>query len=126
LPSPLPEVGKFTAGPPGTADAGLARDNDKPAAPSTGKALLRRFRFEDCFVWDMSVLHHSKERSFLGLNIAGNCFFLGQVPIAIVQSAFVARRLAECEKPASDGAFKPAKTRAAAEKAIDGMKECHA
>jgi len=56
LPSPLPEVGKSTAGPPGTADAVLASDNDKPAAPNTGKALLRRFRFDECFVCDIRVL----------------------------------------------------------------------
>src|SRR5262249_31621238 len=31
----------------------LASDNDSPAAPSTGRALLRRFRFEDLFVCDM-------------------------------------------------------------------------
>jgi hypothetical protein len=53
LPSPLPEVGKFTAGPPGTADAVLASDKDKPAAPNTGRALLRRFRFEACFEFDI-------------------------------------------------------------------------
>jgi len=47
----LPEVGKFTAGPPGTADAVPASDNDNPAAPNTGRALLRRFRFEVCFAW---------------------------------------------------------------------------
>jgi hypothetical protein len=51
LPSPLPEVGKFTAGPPGTADAALASDNDNPAAPNTGRALLRRLCFEFCLAW---------------------------------------------------------------------------
>jgi hypothetical protein len=56
LPSPLPEVGKFTAGPPGTADAVPTSDNDNPAAPNTGRALLRRFRFEGCFAWDMGIL----------------------------------------------------------------------
>jgi hypothetical protein len=49
LPSPLPETGKFTAGPPGTAEAVPASDKDKPAAPNTGKALLPRFRFEGFF-----------------------------------------------------------------------------
>lgn len=51
MPSPLPEVGKFTAGPPGTADAVLASDNDNPAAPNTGRALLRRLCFEFCLAW---------------------------------------------------------------------------
>jgi hypothetical protein len=36
----------FAAGPP---DAPLAKDNDNPAAPSTGTAFLRRFRFGVCF-----------------------------------------------------------------------------
>jgi hypothetical protein len=63
----LPEVGKFTAGPPGTADAVLASDNDNPAAPNTGRALLRRFCFEACFEFDMtnvlpSVRAYSKTR----------------------------------------------------------------
>ena len=40
-------VGK--AGPAGTAEAPLASDNDKPAAPKTGSALLRRLRFEAGF-----------------------------------------------------------------------------
>jgi hypothetical protein len=31
----------------------LASDNDSPAAPSTGRVLLRRFRFEGCFACDM-------------------------------------------------------------------------
>jgi len=54
LPSPLPEVGKIAAGPPGTAEAVLASDNDNPAAaPNTGKALLRRFRFEPFSEFDM-------------------------------------------------------------------------
>jgi hypothetical protein len=58
LPSPLPEVIKSIAGPPGTADAVLASDNDKLAAPSTGKALLRRFRFEACSAFDMIMSSH--------------------------------------------------------------------
>ena len=41
MPSPLPEVVKSTAGAPV-----LASDNKNPAAPSTGRALLRRFLFE--------------------------------------------------------------------------------
>jgi hypothetical protein len=56
LPSPLPEVGKFPAGPPGTADAVPASDNDNPAAPNTGRALLRRFCFEGCFVGGIGKL----------------------------------------------------------------------
>jgi hypothetical protein len=46
-------VGISAPGPPGIADAPLASDNDNPAAPNTGRALLRRFRFEGCFAWDM-------------------------------------------------------------------------
>jgi hypothetical protein len=45
LPSPVFDVGIFTAGPPGIADAPLVNVNDNPAAPNTGRALLRRFRF---------------------------------------------------------------------------------
>jgi hypothetical protein len=41
------------AGPPGTADAPLAIDNDNPAAPNKGTAHARRFRFEACLGWDM-------------------------------------------------------------------------
>jgi hypothetical protein len=35
-----------SAAPPVDADAPLASDSDNPAAPNTGKVLLRRFRFE--------------------------------------------------------------------------------
>jgi hypothetical protein len=35
------------------ADTPLASDNDNPAAPNSGTALLRRFRFEYCFACDM-------------------------------------------------------------------------
>jgi hypothetical protein len=35
------------------ADAPLASDNDNPAAPNSGTALLRRFRFESRFACDM-------------------------------------------------------------------------
>ena len=38
------------AGPLVEADAPLASDNDNPAAPNTGTALLRRFRFDACLV----------------------------------------------------------------------------
>jgi len=70
LPSPLPEVGKFTAGPPGTADAVLASDNDNPAAPNTGRALLRRFCFEVCFAWgiDKLLLLSAASRSYAAHN----------------------------------------------------------
>jgi hypothetical protein len=47
------DVDIFVTGPPGTADAPLASDNDNPAAPNTGKALLRRLCFEACFAYDM-------------------------------------------------------------------------
>jgi len=36
-------------GPAGSADAPLASDNVNPAAPNTGRVLLRRFRFEASF-----------------------------------------------------------------------------
>src|SRR5215831_15070668 len=49
----LPGLAKSTAGPPGTADAVLASDNDNPAAPNTGRVLLRRLRFEGCFASDI-------------------------------------------------------------------------
>src|SRR5215471_2157436 len=49
LSSPVFEVG-ISPSPPGTADAALASDNDNPAAPNTGRALLR---FEACFEFDM-------------------------------------------------------------------------
>jgi hypothetical protein len=45
-------VGIFAAGP---ADAPLASENDKPAAPNTGRALLLRFRFEACFARDIAA-----------------------------------------------------------------------
>jgi hypothetical protein len=41
--------------PPVTADAPLASDNDKPAAPNNGTAHARRFCFEDCFACDMVI-----------------------------------------------------------------------
>ena len=50
LSSPVFEVG-ISPSPIGTADAALARDNDNPAAPNTGRALLR-FVFE-AFEFDM-------------------------------------------------------------------------
>ena len=50
LSSPVFEV-DVSASPLGTADAPLASDNDNPADPNTGRALLRCFRFEVCFAW---------------------------------------------------------------------------
>src|SRR5262245_13616371 len=50
LSSPVFEVG-ISPSPLGTADAALARDNDNPATPNTGRALLR-FVFE-AFEFDM-------------------------------------------------------------------------
>src|SRR6516164_10315414 len=38
------------------ADAPLASDSDNPAAPKTGTALLRRFRFEACLARAIRVL----------------------------------------------------------------------
>ena len=43
-------VGMFAAG---AADAALASENDKPAAPNAGRALLLRFRVDGCFTRDM-------------------------------------------------------------------------
>jgi hypothetical protein len=45
-------VGRFAAGPAACATAPLANDKS-PAAPKTGTALLRRFRFETCFACNM-------------------------------------------------------------------------
>jgi hypothetical protein len=39
------------------AQAPLAIERDTPANPNAGKALLRRFRFEERF--NMAYLHHS-------------------------------------------------------------------
>jgi len=99
---PLPGVGKSVAGPPGTAEAELASDNDNPAAPMTGRVLLRSFRFEACFAWDMwSPPITANERSFFWASLRSpfeepliftpsNCSFLGHVPKALVQSTYVA------------------------------------
>jgi hypothetical protein len=46
-------VGISAAGPPGTADALPASDNDNPAAPNNGTAHARCFRFEGFFACDM-------------------------------------------------------------------------
>src|SRR6516225_2372528 len=58
LSSPVFEVG-ISASPLGTADAALASDNDNPAAPNTGRALLRRFSFEVCFAWGIVNSFHT-------------------------------------------------------------------
>jgi hypothetical protein len=42
------------AAPPVVADALAASNKDNPAAPSTGTALLRHFRFEACFAFDIA------------------------------------------------------------------------
>ena len=55
--SPLFESGITPAGPLGAADAPLATDNDKPAAPKIGKALIRRLRLEYWPVSDMGSSH---------------------------------------------------------------------
>jgi hypothetical protein len=57
-------VGTSAAGPLVTADAPLASDNDNPAAPNTGRALLRRFRFEACFACDMMDSSHAFGKMF--------------------------------------------------------------
>src|SRR5262249_34354121 len=58
LSSPVFEVG-ISPSPLGTADAALASDNDNPAAPNTGRALLRRFCFEVCFAWGIVNSFHT-------------------------------------------------------------------
>src|SRR5262249_21802184 len=58
LSSPVFEVG-ISPSPLGTADATLASDNDNPAAPNTGRALLRRFRFEVSFAWGIVNSFHT-------------------------------------------------------------------
>src|SRR5262249_32604445 len=58
LSSPVFEVG-ISPSPLGTADAALASDSDNPAAPNTGRALLRRFRFEVCFSWGIVNSFHT-------------------------------------------------------------------
>jgi len=45
--------GISAAGPLVPADAPPASDKDTPAIPNTGTALLKRFRFEACFVRDI-------------------------------------------------------------------------
>jgi hypothetical protein len=49
-------VGMFAAG---AADTPLASDNDKPAAPNAGRALLLRFRLDGCFARDMADTSHT-------------------------------------------------------------------
>jgi hypothetical protein len=46
-------MSKSAAGPLVAADAPLASDNDKPAAPNTGATLLLRLCFEVCLACDM-------------------------------------------------------------------------
>ena len=55
-------VNGSAAGPPVVADAPLASDNDNPAAPNSGRALLRRFRLESCFACDMVASSWSRRR----------------------------------------------------------------
>src|SRR5262249_8673653 len=58
LSSPVFEVG-ISPSPLGTADATLASDSDNPAAPNTGRALLRRFSFEVSFAWGIVNSFHT-------------------------------------------------------------------
>src|SRR5262249_11911593 len=58
LSSPVFEVG-ISPSPLGTADAALVSDNDNPAAPNTGRALLRCFSFEVCFAWGIMNSFHT-------------------------------------------------------------------
>jgi len=77
LSSPVFEVG-ISASPLGTADAALARDNDNPAAPNTGRALLRRFSFEVCFAWGIVNSFHTPA----DVLDSGHAFF-GATPITL-------------------------------------------
>jgi hypothetical protein len=54
-------VGRFAAGPAACATAPLANDKS-PAAPKTGTALLRRFRFKACFACNMQGLLRAMTR----------------------------------------------------------------
>src|SRR5262245_58058611 len=58
LSSPVFEVG-ISPSPLGTADATLASDSDNPAAPNTGRALLRHFCLEVCFAWGIVTSFHT-------------------------------------------------------------------
>jgi hypothetical protein len=60
LSSPVFEVG-ISPSPLGTADAALVSDNDNPAAPNIGRALLRRFRFEVSFACIANSFHTSAD-----------------------------------------------------------------
>src|SRR6516225_3721262 len=60
LSSPVFEVG-ISPSPLGTADAALVSDNDNPAAPNTGRALLSRFRFEVSFACIANSFHTSAD-----------------------------------------------------------------
>jgi hypothetical protein len=51
-------VGMFAAG---AADAPLASENDKLAAPNAGKALLLRFRLDGCFARDMADTSYTSD-----------------------------------------------------------------
>jgi hypothetical protein len=78
LSSPVFEVG-ISPNPLGTADAALASDNDNPAAPNTGRALLRRFSFEVCFAWGIVNSFHTPA----DVLDSGHAFF-GATPIPFV------------------------------------------
>src|SRR6516165_2382683 len=74
--SPVFEVG-ISPSPLGTADAALASDNDNPAAPNTGRALLRRFSFEVCFDWGIvNSFHTAADARQVGR-------FFGATPISV-------------------------------------------
>src|SRR5262249_18874109 len=77
LSSPLFEVG-ISPSPLGTADAALASDSDNPAAPNTGRALLRRFSFEVCFAWGIVNSFHTPA----DVLDSGHAFF-GATPITL-------------------------------------------
>jgi hypothetical protein len=67
-------VGIFAAGTSVAADAPLASDNDKPAAPNNGTAHARCFRFEACFARDMVESSHTFGQMFplAGKTLAGS------------------------------------------------------
>ena len=69
-------VGVSVAGTWVAADAPLASDNDKPAAPSKGTAHARRFRFKACLDWDMIEILS---------NLYGKCSIVLQPTIGLWQ-----------------------------------------
>ena len=83
--SPLPEVGKSTGGPPGTADAVLASDNDKPAAPEAERILRDRERVPERRLAQLG--------GAAGVVVNGNMVFAAGVTSGIDGALYVAAKL---------------------------------